>query len=67
MSPFWRNFEANGKSRCESVNDLRENLAQACEDFAFSDLSIGYKRNILLKELNRLLIHYRDVSNWPGQ
>ena len=65
MSPFWRNFENNGKTTHEPVNQLREALAEVCEDFATARLSTGYKRNALLKELNRLSIHYRDTANWP--
>ena len=65
MSPFWRNFENNTKARHEPVSQLRETLAEVCEDFAMARLSTGYKRNALLKELNRLAIHYRDTANWP--
>jgi len=65
MSPFWRNFEDNGKARSAPVNQLREALAEVCEDFACVDLPVGVKRNALLKELNRLAEFYRDTSNWP--
>jgi hypothetical protein len=67
MSPFWRNFQANGKSKCEPVNQLREALAEVCEDFAVSRLPLGVKRNALLKELKQLADHYRDSANWPGK
>jgi hypothetical protein len=67
MSPFWRNFESNGKSRHQPVNELREALSEACEDFARNKLPLGVKRNALLKELNQLVTHYRDSANWPGR
>jgi len=65
MSPFWRNFENNGKAKHAPVNDLRDALAEVCEDFATVRLPLGYKRNALLKELTRLAEFYRDTSNWP--
>lgn len=65
MSPFWRNFEENGKARHQAVNSLRESLAEACEDFAIMRLPTGCKRNALLKELTRLTEFYRDTTNWP--
>ncbi|MBY0524255.1 MAG: hypothetical protein K2R98_12695 [Gemmataceae bacterium] len=65
MSPFWKSFENNSKVRPLPVNTLREALSEACEDFAFVALPTGVKRNALLKELNRLIIHYRDSNNWP--
>lgn len=67
MSPFWRNFEDNGKSKNQPVNELRVGLAEACEDFVTSKLPLGVKRNALLKELNHLVNHYRDSGNWPGR
>jgi hypothetical protein len=67
MSPFWRNYESNGKSRYQPVNELREALADACEDFVRDKLPLGVKRNALLKELNQLVTHYRDSANWPGK
>jgi hypothetical protein len=66
MSPFWRNFENDGKSRHVPVNELRIALAEACEDFATAPLPVGCKRNALLKELTRLAEFYRDTSNWPS-
>lgn len=64
MSPFYRNFQANGKAKCEPVHQLREALAEACEDFASVSLPLGVKRNALLKELKQLADHYRDSANW---
>lgn len=66
MSPFWRNFENNSKVKHAPVGELREALAEVCEDFAASRLPLGYKRNALLKELNRLAEFYRDTTNWPS-
>jgi hypothetical protein len=66
MSPFWQNFENNGKARHSALSHLRETLAEACEDFAQTRLPMGAKRNALLKELNRLAEFYRDTSNWPS-
>jgi hypothetical protein len=66
MSPFWSNFEGNVRSRDEAVSNLRDALAEVCEDFAAENLPFAYKRNILLRELNQLLTHYRDSTNWPA-
>jgi hypothetical protein len=65
-SPFWHNFESNGRATHAPVNDLREALAEVCEDFAAARLPLGYKRNALLKELTRLAEFYRDSTNWPA-
>jgi hypothetical protein len=65
MSPFWRNFQNNSKARHAPVNELRETMTEVCEDFARIDMPIGYKRNVLLKELHRLVEFYRDSGNWP--
>jgi hypothetical protein len=66
MTPFWQNFEANGKANHAPINDLRDALSEVCEDFATLRLPLGVKRNALLKELNRLAAFYRDSTNWPA-
>lgn len=65
MSPFWHNFITNGRSRRQSVEVLRESLAEACEQFFVTvrDLPKTQRRALLLRELRRLTSHYREEPN----
>ncbi len=63
MSRFWRHFITNGKSSEQSVNELLEALAEACERFyESSTLPRRERRRALLRELRKLACHYDQCS-----
>jgi hypothetical protein len=62
MSRFWRHFITNGKSSDQSVNELLESLADACEKFyETSTLPRSQRRRALLHELRKLAVHYEET------
>lgn len=65
MSPFWQNFNNNGKARHAPVNELRQALAEACEDFALlTKMPKWQRKQTLLTELKNLADHYRIWGTW---
>jgi hypothetical protein len=66
-SPFYQHFKDNGRTKQRAVSQLRENLADACEGFAFlTEIPQSQRRFLLLKELKRLADHYRQSEHWDG-
>jgi hypothetical protein len=62
MSRFWHHFITNGKSSDQSVNELLESLAEACEKFyESSTLPRPLRRRALLRELRKLAVHYEET------
>jgi hypothetical protein len=62
MTRFWRHFVTNGKSSEQSVNELLESLAEACDRFyESSTLPSPLRRQALLRELRKLTVHYEDA------
>ncbi len=51
--------QLRGRSR-----QLHERLAEVCEDFAFGELTLAHKRQILIRELQYLLDCYKDDECW---